>query len=343
MNFLLTHWRSILAVLIALATSLAILVVQVAGDEVAGIGYEMGTALPVLQLLVVTVGGILWGIRCWLYTMRWKLKIWSLHKAFNTVIGVLLVASIWVIIEIVLTALRVLTEPDVLDNPNRLSALRPLRVIPHFHPPMWMELVLLILAIVMVWHHWSEWKLRKQNFEMPRITAKLLLELDKARSPGSNLCTPEAEQIFLDSLMTEMKKRLGATDKKRVEFSLMALNRQEELVTLFVHPYGGSLKGNMVLKREEGGAGTAYKTKSAIYIPSTKHRMGINVDTNKTMGPIYKPDPTPTPVRCLFCVPIFSNGGVVAVLNIVSTKRSAFSAMQLDIGRLIAAIISTIG
>jgi len=97
---------------------------------------------------------------------------------------------------------------------------------------------------------------------------------------------PEAEQIFLEGLMIEMKKRLGGDDKrKKVEFFSYGAESTRRARHDFCSSIRWFMKGNLVLNRNEGGCSTAYTTKSAIYIPSTKHRMGINVDANKTMGP----------------------------------------------------------
>ena len=315
---------------------------KVAGDEVAGIDMELKKAGVELRLMFVRMGSILWGIRCWLYTMRWRLFAWSRHKLLNTILGVLFLGSVAVVVEVALSLIRILTEPNG-GITQRIMQAHSLISIPHFQTPLWLEIVALILSLMMVQYHWNEWKHRRQNFEIPIVAERLLLQLDSYRTSGSNVCTDDARQRFLDKLMNEMKARLGSADKVKVEFSIMVPNGRGELATYFIYPQNGSMQGNLTLKTSEGAAGAAYTSGRAIYVPSTKHRIGISVDENRTIGPIYKPDPAPTPVRCLFCAPILNKGGVSGVFNIVCTKRSAFSSFQMNVGKLMAAIISTIG
>lgn len=321
---------------------LAWMIVHVAGEELRNAGSQFEHIAPLCRKFVIDIGSVLWGVWCWLYPVRWKLKAWSLNKFTNSVIGVLLGASIYFVFEFLMDIGRYLIVSDE-ASPRRSFFRGVVGSLPHLHTPLWLELTALVLALVLVVHHWNEWRSRVKRFEVPGIVESCLLELDRLRTPGTNQCTLKAASTFLDFVMTKMKVQLEDDGNRRVEFSLMKLDDAGALVIAYFFPSDSSIQGNLKLRIGEGGAGVAFKHKNAIYVPSTTHKMGINVDTNRTIGPIYKPDETPTPIRSVFCVPVFRNGEVAGVLNVVSTERSAFNALQLRICKLTGAIVSMIG
>lgn len=343
MNILLKHLALEIVVLsLSFLAGFCVWIARFAGDEIAGIRSIFGTLVPRLRETLTAVGAALWAAWCWGYILRWKIKSWSLHKAFNSVLGVLMIASIYFVIETSIAIMRFLADADRVDSKGR--PLPPnFWVLPHIHLPLWVELILLLLALFMVWHYWTDWRQRSQNREMPRVARNLLVRLDQARTPGKNTCSRSARTVFLEELMARMKERISADDKREVWLSLMEETQNGNLAVTFVHPNDHEKKGNLGLRLNEGGAGVAFSTKSVIYIPSTKHRMGINVDTLKPIGLIFKPDPASSALRCLLCVPVIIQGKVVAILNVACNRPSAFNPFQLDLGQFTAAMVMTIG
>lgn len=334
-------------VLIAITTALLVIglilrwIADFAGDEIEGIRNALSSSLPKLQDFLVEFGSGLWAAWCYVYVLQLKIKSWGQNKVFNTVIGVLLVASIYVVIEIGIDVLHFLTDGAV--DPNGQPVAHHIWLILHIHTPMWVEFILLLLAFLMVWHHWMEWRLRVQNLDMPRVTTALLLRLERLRTPGTNVCTPQAKEEFVEELMTRFLKKFGnGGGRKKIWFSLMK-------------PYGGNLVVTKLYSADSkwiadrslatgiAGAVRAFSDGSAIYIPSTRHRMGISVESQKPIGVVYKEDTESATLRSLLCVPVLLKGNVVAVLNVCCNRPSAFNAFHLDVARLTAALLGTAG
>jgi len=314
MHFIAAHLRVEAAgvALILLLAVFGLIVRGVAPDEVAKIYAQ------------------LWGVWCWTYVIRWKLKMASLHKVVSTFLGVLFAASFYVVIEVGLTCINIL-----LSEPWHL---------PNLHAPRWLEILLLLLSLIMVRHHWREWKHRRLNADMPQILERVLRILDKDRSKGGGSWTSKTRETYLDeTLMKEMKLVLERDSKRVVAFSIMEPNTEGELAIIYSYPKNSPFQGNFRLKSDEGAAGAAYTRRNSIYVPSTMHLMAIDIEKNETIGQIYKPDPADSPFHCVLCVPIISNTGAVTVLNISCTEVSSFDLFEFSIGRLMAVIIAILG
>jgi hypothetical protein len=271
----------------------------------------------------------LWGVRCWIYSIEFKLGVASRNRFVNSALGLLLAVSFWVVIEALLTTLRVLPSARIDWLP--------------IHTPHWVEVSGFILSLLMVRHHWSEWKRRRLNADMPQTTEFLLRALDRSRLSAGSGWTADSRKAFLEILMAKMKAVLERDNRRKIAFSLMERDDAGALVIVFVHPTAAPFEGNFRLAVNEGAAGAAYRRGNTMYVPSTRHLMTIDLETNETLGQCYRPDRPGCPYRCVLCVPVIGAKGVVAVLNISSTKKSSFGLFEFGVGRLMAAMMAMLG
>ncbi|MBL8269064.1 GAF domain-containing protein [Steroidobacter sp.] len=156
-------------------------------------------------------------------------------------------------------------------------------------------------------------------------------------------------EIAGNSLVATLK-----AGRKKHEFFLSIMKQRpgaQRLFTTHVYPKGTvkiDLSQELPLEISEDGlpnsaAGACFLRNSVIYVPSTRHLSGIEITgvekkDLRPIGLVYKPikiEPGPS----LLCVPVIKSGVVAAVLNISSSKRDAFMVEDVDIGRLVAALL----
>jgi hypothetical protein len=207
-------------------------------------------------------------------------------------------------------------------------------------PPLALEIALLVLAVILLRHHWHEFKLSQRQSELPRALEELLLEFEQFRKANP---TPDStkKKAFLESLMKRFKAILEVGNKKReIVISLMEKSDVDGmLVITFVHPPNAPLDTTLKLAVGNGGAGKAYDKKESIYIPSVRHLVGINIVTNKSEV-TYERGPSKERYRSMLCVPVLTKSNIIGVLTYSSVKRSTFFPLDFEIASLAAAFVS---
>ena len=298
--------------------------------------------------VLAQVRPILWSGWCLFYLIRWRLRFVVHNVLVGTTLGVLLVSSSYVVIEICLTIARLILDeeprrPKLATHQMASSVAAALDHTQHLpRPPLWIEFVLLTLALLIVQHHITEWRSRKRAISLPIVIELLLLRFVQLRNPLSGRCGPQEKAAFLENLFGNVRKLFGREKGHGISFSLMEPNAAGELVITFVHPSTAPIAGTFKLNKGEGAAGIAYLAQAGIYVPSTRHQIGINVETNTTVEKAYKPDQGSNPFRSVLCTPVVGAEGVLGVLNIAAERRSAFAQLDFGLAKATAALISVI-
>ena len=288
--------------------------------------------LKQIGLQFLTIASILWTIWCWTYTIRWRLRFLLRNFLVQTALGVLLVAGFYVFLELAIAVFRhvAVISPNPGDKPR-------LALFPEVPtPPLPLEAVLLILAVLLVRHHWQEWRIRKRESAVPRGLEEMLILFDEFRKAN---VSPASTKAFLEALLDRFKSMLEIGNKKGVAISLME-DLNGILAVTFIHPADAQLDKDLKLALGEGGAGKAYKKKVPIYIPSVRHLVGINIATMKPEGVTFKPSQHKERFRSLLCVPILTKSKVIGVLSFSSQKRAAFFPLDFEIASLAAAFVA---
>lgn len=144
--------------------------------------------------------------------------------------------------------------------------------------------------------------------------------------------------------MIFVKSALETQSKRSIAISFVTKNNTTLIVSEKC-PANADF-GKVNLDADQSAAGSAYKSGKAVYVPSTRHRLLIDIGNKnyETKGFQFQIGDGIVPFKSLLCVPVLANPDkkAVGVLNFTCNKRSAFSPLDFDIGRLAAALWSLI-
>ena len=248
------------------------------------------------------------------------------HFWVESIIGVLLVASAYALLEVILTILHEI-------GPDKLTEIPAL---PMFPRPL--NYVILILGFLMFRHRLQEWRLRKREDKLPAAVQVLLRRMTDLKAAGA--ATERARSDFLESFMERFMKVLEAGGRRRILISLMEPNNDGKLAITFKHPEDARLDEELRLEKGKGGAGLAWQEEEPVYIPSIRHRIGIKLVGQPTpLGFVYVESKS-DPFRSLLCVPLFTDSKFLGVLNFHSDQRSAFLESDFAIAKMAAAFLT---
>lgn len=266
-------------------------------------------------------GPLLWLLWCTLVTWTWRVQFKSRNRFVRSALLVLMVISFWPVAEAGLTLLHhvgILTKEAI-------------------ELPLWVEVGSLVLAGSIASHHYRELKTRNRELEIPKRLDKVLRSCGAFLKNGAP--TTQNKVQYFEDLMKEFKALLESHSKRTIILSLMEKNSDDQLATIFVHPSNAPLNTAQKFALNKSAAGTAYKSKVGIYVPSTRHLGAINSETFELVGPVYEPS-TNEPFRSLLCVPVLVNAGVIFVLNVASDRPRGFSPIDFDIANLATVFIA---
>lgn len=261
-----------------------------------------------------------WFQWCILYTWVWRGQFKMRHFLARSGLSVLFVLSAIVVAEGALDLLKV-----------------PALII-YTHIPLWIDPIALIIAVFLAVNHFHEWRLARREMEVPRILEGVLV---KCRScfQANLLLVPDEQTKYVCILMDEFKALLETKAKGRITLALMKATNGGRLSTIHTSPATSPVNRELKFAKGQGAAGKAYQENTMIYVPSTRHRVGITVETFRPVGLTYILSGTEGTFRSLLCVPVVPSPTVFLVINVLSGKRRAFSPLDFDIAQLAAAFI----
>jgi hypothetical protein len=212
-----------------------------------------------------------------------------------------------------------------------------------FHIPIWADIVLLLLALLLVRHRLHEWKRHRQEAVAWAVMTELFREmaaLELQSAEPQQRATALAD--FLNKFSDAFRVILEAGRKAKVAVSLMRL-RSGVLRIEHTYPKEAKFDLTLALAPGKGGAGTAYTLSQMIYIPSVRHQHGIRIEgtTPHLAESVYVPTGT-EPFRSVLCVPVFTTEEKFGVLNFSTDKPKTFSPLDFEIGQLAASVLALV-
>jgi hypothetical protein len=278
----------------------------------------------------------LWTAWCFLVTIWWKIKFVLRSFFAQSALFVLLIASSYVVLELAVASLRHVGAIPSEGRAGRLLTL--LSEAPSL--PMPIDAILLLIAALIVRHHWKEWKISRRQSAVPRVVEELLLEFDQFRKQAP--ITVDMRLEFIGRTFERFKMLLDTRSKRNVAMSLMdaASGQAGHLGVALFKPDDAEFDRALQLPVGAGGAGKAYKDGVPIYIPSVRHLVGINCDTLESLGITYRPGSNAESFSSLLSVPVLVGNSSVAVVVFASKQRSAFDPEDFEIASLAAALAS---
>jgi hypothetical protein len=351
---------SLLAIFVAVYRFAPEIVAQIA-EQATNIAVLFGNLFAEIGRFLFQFASILWKIWGLLFALRWRAQFSIRYFFVSTTLGILFLGSFYLCGELLFTLLRGFKSelPELYARmDNSFASLLPglhawlARVhTPHIPEiPFKFEVALFVLAVLMFRHHWHEFWASRRREAVPPALEGLFLEFDKFRKSNP---TP-VEELFLEILFQKMKEVLDKKNKRDIHFSLMEEEEKPDPTTgkkqktgilqITFLPENSPLDKTLRLPVGQGGAGKAYDKKVAIYIPSVRHSVGIDLDNEESVGLTYLPGPGRKRFRSILSVPVLTNSkeDPVAVISATSKKRNGFRPEDFQILRLTAAIISTL-
>ena len=337
-------------------------------DVLTQLGAEFGSIGVLLAKLLGDIGkfffqlfSILWTIWGLLFAFRWRVQYAVRYIFVSTALGFLALGGFYLCAELAFAVTSGLRS----DLPRFYQSLVALSLrIPQLHDwlaktrmpqvpelPFRIEAVLFLIALLTLRHHWHEFKASRRREAIPPALEELFLEFDKFRKQNP----VAAKEIFFEILLKKMKEVLEKNTRRDVAFSIMEAeeapdpkNPQGKVKTGFLKitflPKDSPLDRTLRLEFDAGGAGRAYRKKVSIYIPSVRHRIGIDLEHEKSVGVTYKKGPNDERLRSILSVPVLVSAtrDPVAVISVSSKKHNAFRPEDFEIVSLAAAIVSTL-
>ncbi|MGH9313732.1 MAG: hypothetical protein ACRD1S_11115 [Vicinamibacterales bacterium] len=297
------------------------------------------------------IWSLVWLIWCWVQAMYWRLRF-GLQTVFGqTAAGVLLAGSFYVLLELFVTLVRFLRAEGHVDKADSEGVVaRTLALLPAVEaPPIWVEAMLLALAVLVFLHHWHEWKLRRREAATPSALAGLIDKCKPLLHSGASSTDSDKQKLFettMEAITTLL--RIGRTGRwfrkdQDICISITALDHADttKLAVICVFPTTTPLiDKNAKLSTTQSAAGKSYEKKVPIYVPSTRHLGGINMKTYRTVGLIFEDVAATDPGPSLMCVPVLKDSNVTAVINVSSSKRNAFGPLDFGIVSIAAAVLA---
>jgi hypothetical protein len=277
-----------------------------------------------------------WLVWCWIYAMRWRVRFRLQGIVGQTAAGVLLTGSFFIFLELAISALHYVSGREH-ESDGFLA-----QFLPSVELPDWGDAVLVLLAVLVLKHHWHEWKLRKREAAVPAGLTKLIVD---TRS-FLRLVHPAEDQRaeFFEKTMRVITEVLTVgREKRRFNISMMTVDvNKKELVITHAYPAHNQTYVGQQLALERSAAGTAYGRGVPIYVPSTRHLAGINMKTYRSVGLVFAEGPTVDSGPSLMCIPVLTEqGNIVAILNVSCDAQNAFSPIDFDISGVAAALFAS--
>lgn len=281
---------------------------------------------------ITNIASLFWLIWCWGYVIRWRLKFAFQNNIGQTAAWFIFLGSFYIFLEFLIISIRYLAG----SNEGKPDAA--LISLPHL--PVQIEVILLFFATIVLIHHWREWKLRKKEASTPPVVNEIIFEWRKYAKNGEIDDNGRLE-LFNKSMKLASELLVEGQKKQEIAVTVMRMNEAgDQLVTARAYPPNTpNIDRNLVLPINESAAGVAYKSKAPIYIPSTRHRAGINMKTFRSAGLAYFPIDGKDPGPSLMCVPLLDGDKVIAILNIYSNRRNAFEPLDFSIMALIGTVL----
>lgn len=347
--------------LVGLAIGILVLVVLMSvvwcvRDELQGVWNDSGRTLSEVLAGVVALMQMVW---CWSYAIRWRLRFVFRNATGQTVWGVLIIGSFYIVLEMFIDLIREAYQTSIPGDGDRnlgsqqaiqeaiLAGLDKLRAhIPKLPTmPMWVNILLSILAIVVLHHHLQGWKLSRREAQVP-INLKRLIEKCRPLLGKTRLTAEESKKLF-DAVMKNTVALLQTEQKKkRFRMSLLMMNSQgNQIHVIHRYPSGGDIECQVGTGRGlslRSAAGRCFDLRAAVYVPSTRHLGGINLSDYRTIGLVYERTASGV-TQCsnaLMCVPVFRGALVAAVLSISSDRHNAFGPLDFSIADLAATLLT---
>jgi hypothetical protein len=280
-------------------------------------------------------------MRCWLYTVRWKIRKSFRTRFRQSILGVVTLGSAYLVVDAFRSVLNTLPKSILKDwFPNLVE------------PTFYLDISILSLAAIVLIHHAKELIVRLREVETPSGFTKLLEEVWPFIKK-TNLS--DDERILLFETVARNLVSMLETGKRKQEFVSLMLQKRSNAQRLFcthIYPTGSpkvDSNEELSLERDSDGdpetvAGGCYllagkrEEAASIYVPSIRHLGAINIRTLETLGLIYKPV-TNEPGLSMVCVPVFSGGAVGGVLSVASSKRDAFEPIDFHICEFAASLL----
>ncbi|HEV7306476.1 hypothetical protein [Ensifer sp.] len=286
-----------------------------------------------------------WLVWCWIYVIRFRIRFWLQSVFGQTASGVLFVASAYILFEVLLAFLRLVTHQSAEHAPGEATetpqglwgrVISSLPVLPIL--PFWVDVVIVVLALLVVRHHWKEWRIRGREATMPAEMAALLASSRAYLRSGR-----VDKKTFFDLVMETTTKILGVGRKNKTFcFSMMEVDEASgsmSVVCAYPPAFYEDVK-DARLSVERSAAGASYKKQAPIYIPSTKHLAGINMSTYRCVGLIFDYSVDLDKHPSLMCIPVISEGKTRAIINVSCGGKRAFVPIDFYIVMFSAALLS---
>jgi hypothetical protein len=336
-------------------------------EQLAGIAIILSGFLSTIGKLFSQLGQSLWAIWGLGFALRWRFQFAIRYLFARTTLGVLALSTLYLLAELGVALVRGfkrelpemythLIAPLSSHYPAVHAWLNNIQM-PHIHEiPFKLDIVLFILAWLMFRHHRQEFFASMRREAVPPALEEVFLEFDKFRdNPTPDSTTKEN---FLEILMRKLKDVLDDKAKHKTKRDVAFALFEEEKVTdakgtttktgnlaISFLPDKSPLDKGLKIPIGKGGAGKAFEAKVAIYIPSVRHRIGIDLDNKKSVGLIYFAHKNPQHrARSILSVPVLVNSkkDVIAVVAVSSEQRKTFRDADFEIVRLAASIVSTL-
>lgn len=179
------------------------------------------------------ISELLWLIWCWIYTIRWRMRFAWRTATGQTAGGFLFFASLYVVLELTLAVVSALTE-EAGGPPVRIP------YIPHVpriaRLPLWAELVVILVAILVLRHHWREWNIKVRESHVPESLHNLITQCRRyLRKPDLNSNDTDELLRFVIGAIESLLK-IGRKKHVLVFCIVRPNNAMDALNVVFVHP-----------------------------------------------------------------------------------------------------------
>lgn len=308
-----------------------------------------------LSEVLAGIGELMLLLWCWLYAIRWRLRFVSRNAIGQTFLGIAIVGSFYVVLEMFIDLVREAYQTSIPDDePGTAGSqqailmwLDKLRAhVPKLPTmPMWVHFLLVIFSLVVLYHHLRGWKLSRREAQVP-IKLKRLIERCRPLLGKTTLTPDESEKLF-DAVMKDIESLLRTEQKKkRFQMSLSTMSPAGDQIHV-IHRYPRDRNTQCRVGTEKGlslksAAGRCFDLRAAVYVPSTRHLGGINLSDYRAIGLVYERK-GPQVTQCsnaLMCVPVFRGALVAAVLSISSNRHNAFAPLDFSIADLAATLLA---
>jgi hypothetical protein len=211
-------------------------------DELQGVWNDSGHKLSEVLAGIAALMLMLW---CWSYAIRWRLRFVFRNAIGQTIWGILISGSFYILLEMTIDLVREAYQTSIPDDGHGtavsqqaiLAWLDRLRAqIPKLPAmPIWVHILLFMLAMVVLYHHLQGWKLSRREAQVP-VNLKRLIEKWRPLLGKASL-TPEESGKLLDAVMKATMALLQTEQKeKRFRMSLLIMNPEGNQIHV-IHRY----------------------------------------------------------------------------------------------------------